>query len=66
MEFRRGGGGPSEQAARQSPELREKREQKKKIHAALTDANLEIAAIISAVIISSRKANGPNNICDYG
>lgn len=32
----------------------------------LTDANLEITAIIGIVIISSRKANGANNICHYG
>lgn len=31
-----------------------------------TDANLEITAIIGPVIISSRKANGANNICHYG
>lgn len=30
----------------------------KKIHAALTDTNIEIVPIISTVIITSRKANG--------
>lgn len=39
---------------------------KKKSSNVLTDANLEIIAIISRVINSSRIGNGANNICHYG
>lgn len=58
--------GPAKQEARQSPELWKEKKGNANPRQLCADANLEITAIISRVIIRIRKANGANNICHYG